>query len=141
MLITAEFPVPGSMAVWHGAPVRIHQWNNDGTFLILGEGRCRRVDPEELAPYEQEALDQWIAARVAMRGDRCFTSTGDLYEDYRLWSDIFGIADFRIYSRLTFGAALAARGFKSAQRTLGLFRTIRQSGFALTLRPLDGETA
>lgn len=133
MLSFTPFPAPGSPAVWQGNTVRILQWNADGTMLIAGQRITRRVEPQELAPAEPDALDGWIEDRRVVSRERAFVSVDTLFDAYRAWTEDSGVSDFLIYSRHTFGAALQRRGFRPTQRHTGLFHRYRQTGFAVAL--------
>lgn len=141
MLADDTYPTPGSPAMWDGHRVTIRQWNSDGSILIVGTGIFRRVEPDDLSPVSIDVLDRWAADRISVKGGDCFTSCGELLDDYRSWSDVTGLADFRIASQLTLSRMLAERGYARATLDVGMFRTLNLSGFAVQLRPLGASVA
>lgn len=139
MLQTAEYPFPGSTALFHGELVRIHQHNADGTVTHFGE-RVRTTALSELAPPPEGSLfDRWRAERIAAGAEgEAFTPASDVAEDYRTWltraehGDAYPVSDRAFWRMMREAGFGATRGYwrapgDSHARTRVLFRLALRS--------------
>jgi hypothetical protein len=94
MLQSVPFPHAGSSALLAGQPVKIHQWNRDGSAVVITDRGTRRAQPDELSPPAEPTLfERWLADRVVPRlhaanldiDEQARTPATDVLSDYMNW--------------------------------------------------------
>ena len=113
MLQTAEFPFPGSQAIFRGKPVRIPQWDRaTGLALVFGERETHNATRDELSPLpELPPFDAWCADRIRSAGGGVVTPATLVFESYQSFVAERG---FRIppTSRLAFYWQMRRAGYE-----------------------------
>lgn len=124
MLHTADFPLPGSAAIFRGKTVRIHQWNRDGTALVFGAKETHRCSVAELAPVpDGSAFQRWHRERIytGTRGGapagllQELTPVGRVHADYLAWCKANRIDRTPEHSANGFFKAMMLEGYAPAQ--------------------------
>lgn len=115
----AEFPWPGSEALFGDRRVRINRVEPDGRRFVTGKGVARTVDLDQLsdASLPDDPMGRWYAERaVAIDGDACPTPTEDLYRDFLTFCRARRVEEYQTPSRMAFGHFLNLKGHGATVR-------------------------